>query len=287
MLCALYGDYLGSKFEKIPNKEMRKEYSITDDTWLSFAQLDWLLSSDLTKFSYLFKQNKLSQNRDDIGLKYTDGDILPGFSPGMLMWVDKEKGKKVVSKRKTTTNGCIMRNTPIFWYGFKKGLTLEECIYLSEVFAKTTHDSEDSLSAIKTHTVLGYLVEGKRINVMNFRKVLTDKNFEIGNENYYHYFKNINIQTLDYWLNQKKTKKFIWDAKESLDIAVSAIFFSKTYDQFIEFCCKTEMDTDTYAAIGGEIAKKLFEQEIPQEFKKYLNSHPEIKAILDTKKKKL
>lgn len=307
MLGAIFGDYLGSKFEKIPNKELRKECSITDDSWLSFAQLDWLLNSDLTKFSYLYKQNKQFSSKEfavfseelfrlakktlvkwvDIGMKYSDGGILPGFSPGMLMWAEKEKGSQTSIRRKTNTNGCIMRNTPVFWYGYKKGLSIEECVSLSEIFAKTTHNSEESLLVVRIHTVFGYLVQEKRINIMNFRKVLTDKSCDIGNENYYQYFKGINIQTLNYWLDQKKTKKFIWDAKESLDIAFSAIYFSKTYDQFIDFCCKTEMDTDTYAAIGGEIAKILFKKEIPKDFKKYLNSHPEIKEILDLKKKKI
>ncbi len=306
MLGAVYGDYLGSKFEKIPNKELRKECSITDDSWLSFAQLDWLIHSDITKFSYLFKQNQQFSSREfaifseelskaakkslvkwvDIGMKYADGDIIPGFSPGMLIWAEKEKGATIGSKRKTDTNGCIMRNSPIFDIGFKKGLSLEECLCLAEMFAKTTHDSESSKLAVKTHTTIGYLVKEKKINLMNFRKALTDKRFDFGNENYYQYFNHLNIQTLTYWLNEKKTKKFIWSAKESLDIAISAIFFSKTYEEFIDFCCKTEMDTDTYAAIGGEIAKELFRKEIPKEFIKYLKSYTEIKEILALKKKK-
>ncbi len=308
MLGAVFGDYLGSKFEKIPNKEMRKEHSITDDSWLSFAQLDWLLTSDLTKFSYLFKQHKQFSSREfaifseelskaakkslvkwvDIGMKYADGDIIPGFSPGMLIWVEKEKGKwaNITSKRKTDTNGCIMRNSPIFDIGFKKGLSLEECLYLAEIFAKTTHDSASSRLAVQTHTTIGYLVKEKKINLMNFRKALTDKRFDFGNENYYQYFKELNIQTLTYWLNEKKTKKFIWSAKESLDIAISGLFFSKTYEEFIDFCCQTEMDTDTYAAIGGEMAKELFGKEIPKEFIKYLKSYPEIKEVLTLKKKK-
>ncbi len=307
MLGAVYGDYLGSKFEKIPGKELRKECSITDDSWLSFAQLDWLLSADITKFSYLYKQNKQFSNKEffilteelfrsakkylvkwvDIGMQYAQGDVIPGFSPGMLMWVEKEKGLVTNSKRKTGTNGCLMRNSPIFWYGNKKNLSLEECIYLSEIFAKTTHNSEEALLAVRIHTVLGYLVENKQINIMNYRKALTDKRFDVGNDNYYQYFKHLNIQTLSYWLEQKRKKKFIWDAKESLDIAVSALFFSKRYEEFIDFCCKTEMDTDTYAAIGGEIAKKLFEKDIPKEFIKYLKSHSEIKEILTLKKKKI
>lgn len=300
MLGAIFGDYLGSKFEKIPGAKLRKDCSITDDSWLTFAQLDWLNNADLVKFSYLFRINKQFSNKEfavlseelfrsakkflikwvNIGLNYSNNDIAPGFSPGMLIWVEQENNNnKSLTKRSPITNGCIMRNTPIFSIGYKKELSLEECLFLAEIFAKTTHDSEEAVLSVKKHTVLGYLVCQKKINPINFRKALLGKNLEL-NDDYSNIIKNIKIKTLNYWINQKKQKKFIWDAETSLDISMSAIFYSKTYDEFINFCCKTEMDTDTYAAIGGEIARILFKKEIPDYFIEYLKNFPEIKEVL-------
>lgn len=300
MIGSILGDYLGSKFEKIPGKELRKVCSITDDSWLSFAQLDWLNQIDIVKFSHLHKQNKNFPNKEytrfseeifksakkylvkwvDVGMQNLSGDLLPGFSPGMVAWSENEKGiSKNYIKRKTTTNGSIMRNSPLAWYADKIGLSLEESISLGEIFAKTTHDSDESIKAVRLHTTLSYLVYKKIINSLNIKQALISDDYSFKSASEPILFSDLYIKPLKYWLEEKKTKKFIWDAKTSLDIAASAIYFSGSYDEFINFCCATEMDTDTYAAIGGDIAFQLFGKDIPINFKEHILSFHDVKQL--------
>lgn len=53
-------------------------------------------------------------------------------------------------------------------------------------------------------------------------------------------------------------KKFIWDVPTSLSIALSSIVYSQSFEETIEFCNQTNMDTYTYCAISGPIAENLF-----------------------------
>ncbi len=304
MLGSILGDYLGSKFEKVPKYPQRQECAITDDSWLSFAQLDWLNQLDLSKFSYLLKNHQRYESKDyplfvnelelqarkyilkwfDIANKYyqnNDG-FLPGFSKGMYLWAEKERTKTATrEKRKTNTNGCLMRNSPIFSYAKKHNLNLSETIELSLIFAKTTHDSEEAIESVRLHTAFGFLGYSNVINLGNYKSALTSDDYSLLTLKNPIVFSKLNIKPLDFWLEEKKTKGFIWDAVSSLNIAFSAIYFSSSYDEFIDFCCKTEMDTDTYAAIGGDIAAKIFNTELQLDhLMAHIAQYPEVITLL-------
>lgn len=262
MLGSILGDFLGSKFEIIHGKQLRQENCLTDDSWLTFAQLDWLNNIDLIKFNYLFDTYKKYGSKDfilleqeitklaeyylikwfDIANKYQKDNT--GFSKGMNIWVANQKNNiKNNLKRKTNTNGCIMRNSSVSYIAFKKNLSLEITQYLALIFSNITHNSYEAQESVKKHTELSYKAYFNIINKNNYKDYLIN---------------NFNINNLSYWLEQRKLYNFIWDAKTSLDIACSALYFSNSYNEFIDFCINTKMDTDTYGAIGGDIAYNLF-----------------------------
>jgi ADP-ribosylglycohydrolase len=269
MLGAIIGDILGSTHEKIPNLPMRKTPKMTDDSFLTFAAADWMLGIDFSKFNFLFPKSKKEETSDwnrfkneliksaekalikwyDIGIQANKDDTngIPIFSPGFAAWVNAKKTKEIFHvKKKGNTNGCLMRNSPIPFFGFKNQLDLVKIIFLSKIFCKVTHPHEESLNAVKTHSTIILMSLMKEINSYNIRDSI--RKF------------NISIKPISEWipLADGSRPKFIWDAKTSLDIAYSSIYYSQSFNDCIEFCNTTEMDTDTYCAIAGPIAQALW-----------------------------
>lgn len=273
MLGAIIGDILGSIHEKIPNLPIRKEHQLTDDSWLTLAAMNWMLELDFAKFKFLYEKKKNKEIRDwlrfevelinsgkrnlikwyKIGcasnLNGTGG--IPIFSPGFDSWVKSEESKDVVRvKHKGNTNGCLMRNSPIPYYGYQYNLNIEEVLYLSELFCALTHKHEDSINAVKLHSTIIYKICSKELDKDNYKEFLLNQD--------------INIKPLIDWypgeerLKENPKNKFIWDAKQSLDISLSSIYFSNSYQDTVDFCNETDMDTDTYCAIAGPIAELLW-----------------------------
>ncbi len=65
---------------------------------------------------------------------------------------------------------------------------------------------------------------------------------------------------------------------------MSCLYYANSYQEFLDLCCSTEMDCDTYCAIGGDIAYNVFEHkhEFPTNFFEHienLKSYEEIKKV--------
>ena len=153
-----------------------------------------------------------------------------------------------------------MRNSSIPYFGVNNKLSLIKILKLSEIFCLLTHYSPESLNAVRLHSLLLYYVYHHIIIKQNIKQCLISDTFSLPKINENLLFSNINIQPLNFWINHES--KFIWDAKTSLDIALSAIYFSNSFQETINFCCNTKMDADTYSAIAGPIASTLWGIEI-------------------------
>lgn len=274
MLGAIIGDILGSVHEKIPNLLIRKEHQLTDDSWLTLASMNWMLELDFAKFKFLYEKKKNNEVRDwlrfesdliNLGKRslikwykigctsnLSGSGEIPIFSPGFDSWVKAEESKEIVRvKHKGNTNGCLMRNSPIPYYGYKYSLNIEEVLYLSELFCTLTHKHDDSINAVTLHSTIIYKLCVGEIDKNNYKEFLLQQNIE--------------IKPLKDWypseerLKENSKNKFIWDAKQSLNISLSAIYFASSYQEAIDFCNKTDMDTDTYCAIAGPIAELLWD----------------------------
>ncbi len=302
MIGSIFGDYYGSIFEKIPNLKMRQENSITDDSWLSFAYMDWLLNIDIHKLTFLKNKNEEYENKDfnifiyeleqkakakivywyDLALEEEKNTDIPLFSPGMTKWAEEIKNKKN-SKKLSKTNGCLMRNSPIGVFSTHKNLSLNTALFLSNLFAKITHSHPEALKAVRLHTMITYFSHQKVFSFVNFKKSLISDELSLSALKEPILFSDLKIKPIEEW--KSESNKFIWDAKTSLDISMSCLYYANSYQEFLELCCSTEMDCDTYCAIGGDIAYIVFEKkhEFSKEFYEHLQnlkSYPKIRQLL-------
>ena len=289
MFGAILGDYLGSVFEKIPHKPQRTIPICTDDSYLTCAAIDWMQQIDYKKFVYLsnnyFSFPTDSWNEFEVELsnlaanslvKWFDiaqnetQDNIGSFSKGFTAWVANQKNIQnnlALSnvKHKGFTNGCLMRNSPIAYLGTINNLSLQQILLLTDIFCKITHPHIDSLNATRTHSTLIHFLLKNILYKENIKQCFTSDDYSLLTISRPIKFSSVNIKPLEFWLKEKENKVFIWDAKTSLNISLSSIYYSKNFLECIDFCNKTEMDTDTYAAIAGPIAQLLWD--IPQDIK--------------------
>lgn len=221
---AIIGDILGSIHEEIPKGlNKRTNLSITDDSVLTFAAHDWMLNIDKSLDDHVLRDLACDSLR-----KWFHKYEVFGFSPRFTAWA---KRNQLGDYGKSDTNGCLMRQSPIVAVSVKRGYTLTECLRLVHIFASTTHDSVEGHSAAEKHAVYLYntlkgqelIIETPALTPKQWREVTRDK--------------------------------FIWDAKTSLDIALSCIYFADSFEKTITNCIAVGADTDTYAAIAGPLAE--------------------------------
>lgn len=235
---AILGDIWGSIFETIPKFPRRLFMSPTDDTFLTCACYEFMQS--LTEN----EKNSPQNHFDEIYIKATFflkkwGQLFPEpgtYSSSFLNWAKTDgTAYKVAS-----TNGCIMRQSPIALYSHIYSLSLEQCVELSRIFCFPTHKSDEAFEVSKKHITILYLMLQKTMNKEDF----------INN------YPNL-IQPLTYWQNLASTVKnnFIWKANDSLGISLSGIYYSSSWEEMMRFFISISGDVDTYAAIAGPIAQ--------------------------------
>lgn len=221
---AIIGDIFGSIYEEIPKGlNKRTNLSVTDDSILTFAAHEWINSINKSESEDVLRDLACAMLR-----KWFHKYEVFGFSSRFSSWV---KRNQPGDYGKADTNGCLMRQSPIISMSLKKGYTLSECLRLANIFASTTHDSIEAHNAVQKHA--SYLYKALQGQELVLEKpALTPKQWR--------------EVTLD---------QFIWDAKTSLDIALSCIYFANSFEKTIDNCISVGADTDTYAAIAGPIAQ--------------------------------
>ena len=258
MLGAILGDTIASPFEGIKLAKYRKTPTPTDDSLLTCACKLWLKafqSEDLSNLSQNTElQNKLLEKAiyylKTFGSEYKSY----GFSKAFQAWSEQEEYLQM----DRDTNGCLMRNSPIAEFCFIHNYNEEVLLKLTEIFTSPTHNHKDCYEATKLHSLIIYNSLKKQIHKDNYKDYL---------------IKHSNIRVPHYW---QEEKKFIWDAKTSLEIALSCVYFAHDFISTINNCIECTGDTDTYAAIAGPIAQTIWgiEEKIINDNKIYITKIP-------------
>lgn len=247
MIGAIIGDVLGSVHEKIPHHKQRSILQPTDDTILTCACFEWcnnITKEQLKNLDLEDVQETLYKNAVDVlkkwANKYPEDS---GFSKRFTSWA-KESG---YDNKVADTNGCIMRSSPISALAHANKLHPQYRNMLLNIFCKTTHDHISSYEACEVHShVITHCLSNTNHN--NFKKFIDA------------YYPN-RVLPVEHWINTAKNTKgnFIWTAQESLDIALSALYFNSDFEGMMEFFIKISGDVDTYAAIAGPIAQCIYD----------------------------
>lgn len=282
MIGLIAGDFFGSIHENIPNQKTKiKTPQLTDDSFLALAASDWMKTIDLVKFKHLHNKNNQYSNKDyilfcgelermaieklikwhSIGTDYfkSKGSTISPFSPGFESWVVTKKNNIKTSTQSRNTNGCIMRNGPIPELSLTFNLSLAQAIDLSIIFAKTTHNHPECIEAVRKHTALVYFSKQSVLNRYNIKQALTSDDYSLLSLKSPIVFSTLNIKPIEHWIGEANNGKFIWDAKTSLDISCSSLYYSDNFLDVLDFCNSTNMDCDTYGAIAGAIAEHIFD----------------------------
>lgn len=238
---AILGDIWGSVFETIPKFPRRLFMTPTDDTFLTCACYEFMNSLSLDEstspqlhFDSIYEKAALSLKKW--------GKLFPepgAFSTGFLNWSQADG----IEYKVASTNGCLMRQSPIALYSSIQNLGLENCIELSRIFCFPTHKAEESFLASKQHITILYLLLNEKLT----------------KEDLLAHYPNL-IFPLDHWQNLSLTVKnnFIWKASDSLGIALSSIYYSSSWEEMMRFLISISGDVDTYAAIAGPLAQIIY-----------------------------
>lgn len=236
---AIIGDIWGSIFESIPGVPPRLTMEPTDDSLLTCACLDFMqqLSDDELHAPALHEATiypKAVNALKRTGRAFHSGGV---FSPGFQAWA-QQRG---LVARTAKTNGCLMRHSPIALQGKELGLPLTACLELAKIFCHTTHDHPDAYAAVELHM---------RLLNQALRRTLTRADLAGTGL----------VQDLASWqaLARSTKGRFIWDAQQSLGIALSGLVASDNWEEMMRFFIAVSGDVDTYAAIAGPIAQCVY-----------------------------
>ena len=265
MFSAITGDILGSIHENIPNKKNTRDAGPTDDSFLTCACYEWIQSFALYEIKD-FKNNpnnrqKLKERATFYLKKWWSKYPNEGFSRGFNAWASSTD----FVQAHRDTNGCLMRQSPIPEFCIKNNIDLETCLILCEIFASPTHDHPDSYEAVRSHGKMIYCTQNKSIHPHDLKYLMENTPYK--------------IQSLDYW---KDMKKFIWDAKNSLAIAYSALYHATNFESTIENCIYLGGDVDTYCAIACPLAVATWPipESVANDVNKILFDFPDIEKLL-------
>lgn len=263
---AICGDVLGSIHEDIPKYPKRLSRVPTDDSFLTCATLEWLKEIQPGDFKNLkspeVKLRVQEQARQALKRWYYYYPENGGYSKGFTAWAQEEKPENKVAD----TNGCLMRQSPIASFCFRK-YNEEIALQLTDILVELTHNHHNSYEYARMHTK------------MIMRLLSGDLS-----QNTLAQFSGFEIISLFEW---REKNRFIWDAKRSLEIAVTAIHYAGSYEQAIDNCIFVGGDTDTYAAIAGPMAQAIWG--IPDKISRVVDDvlvDPKFKRIADLYSKK-
>lgn len=248
MLGAIIGDIIGSPYEfhNIKTKDFPlfcDKCCFTDDTILTCATADWLLSEQTAQEIFL-KWGKQYQNRT-----YEDGKI-DAFGKSFMTWLETQKPYEA------KTNGCIMRLSPIFWACKDKDEALKEAISLT----KMTHNHQESLTATLAYIETGFLLKSN-INPQIIKN-------RIGHKYQYDLSQSIDEIRPNY-------NKFYCSCKNSVPQAIVAALDATSYEDALRNAVSLGGDSDTLAAMSGGLAEIRFDipKDIQQQALKYMDGN--------------
>jgi len=221
---AIAGDIIGSIYEARPTKkvdfELFQDYSIfTDDTVLTIAVADWLLS-----------KGDLTQTLQKYGQKY----VYAGYGSGFRKWMVSPNPQPYNS----WGNGSAMRVSPVGWF-FE---TLEETLAVAKESAEVTHNHPEGIKGAQVVAACIYLARtGKSKQEI--------KDYVCSNYGY-------DLNRTCYEIHP--TYKFDVSCQGSVPEAIIAFLDSTDFESSIRLAVSLGGDADTQACIAGSIAEAFY-----------------------------
>lgn len=239
MLGSIIGDIVGSPYEfhniKSKNFELfSKKCCFTDDTILTCATAEWLLSNKKPE-EILKKWGELYKNRT-----YENGNV-NAFGQGFTNWL--KTGEPYGAK----TNGCIMRLSPIPLMIDDLKQALDKAIELTS----TTHNHPESLLATRVYIETMFMVK-QGIPSPIIKNYITNK---------YGYDLSKSVDEI-----RPNYNKFYCSCKNSVPQAIICALDANSYEDAIRNAVSLGGDSDTLACMAGGIAEIKFG--VPESIKK-------------------
>ena len=225
-LCgAIAGDIIGSRYEFFPHKDtnfplFHNEYSdYTDDTVLTIANADWLISS-----------NCLLGIMQDYGKRYPTA----GYGGMFKRWLREEAPKPYNS----WGNGSAMRVSPVGW-AFD---TLEETLEAAKQSAEITHNHPEGIKGAQATAACIFLA--RTGNSKEEIKEYIEKTFGY----------NLS-RTCD---EIRPTYQFDGSCQGTVPESIIAFLDSTDFESAIRLTVSLGGDADTMGAITGSIAEAYY-----------------------------
>ena len=231
---AISGDIIGSKYEFFPHKYtdfplFSNEYSdYTDDTVMTVANADWLLTND-----------KLWVIMQDYGNRYPTA----GYGGMFKIWLREEEPKPYNS----FGNGSAMRVSPVGW-AFD---TLEETLEAAKQSAEVTHNHPEGIKGAQATAACIFMARtGKSKQEI---KEYIEKEFG------YNLNRTCDEIRIDY--------RFDETCQGTVPESIIAFLESTDFENAIRLAVSLGGDADTMGAITGGIAEAYY-GEVPEHIKK-------------------
>ena len=225
---ALCGDFLGSVYERHPNKEipldkkLEHKYGMkyTDDTVQTLAVAQWLMKDPEHKHETLIKLMK------KYGKKYRKG----AHGEYFIQWLESKNNKP----NDLEEDGSAMRVSPIAYYA----KNLRECLNLAKITAEVSHNSKEGIYGAQATAAATFMyLHGKTKE--EIKEYITKK---FG----YDLSRNTN--------DIRPTYKLETLCSKVVPEAIICFLEGETYEDVIKLAISLGGDADTQGAIAGGIA---------------------------------
>ena len=233
LIGAIAGDIIGSKYEFMSMKSLNfplfSEYSqFTDDTIMTVANADWLLTGD-----------SLSGIMLGYGNRYPNA----GYGGLFCNWLQQDNPQPYNS----FGNGSAMRVSPVGW-AFD---SLEETLEKAKESAEVTHNHPEGIKGAQAVAACIYLARTGK-SKQEIKEYI---------ESTFGYDLNRSCEEIrpDYVFSET--------CQESVPESIIAFLDSTSFEHAIRLAVSLGGDADTMGAITGSIAEAYY-KEIPEEIKK-------------------
>ena len=245
MYGVIAGDMIGKPYERrkdsiyttdFPLFEKRSKY--TDDTILTVAIMDWLMSDASLSWNVLEQKivTYTKTSKRFIGQSRC-------FSNVFAEWIKDENRKK---GRVSTSNGAVMRVTPVGWF-FNDIETIEK---IAEIQASLTHNHPDPICGAKAVAVAVFLARQGSIKD-EIREFISSR-YDIA----LHYTSE-EFRSVAQWTT---------NGKETAQQALMSFLCTDNFEDAIRYAVSLGTDSDTVGAIVGGIAEAFY-REVPEHIK--------------------
>ena len=233
LIGAIAGDIIGSIYEFHPTKSIDfplfKEYSrFTDDTVMTVANADWLLSND-----------SLSDTMKKYGNRY----LTAGYGGMFIEWLTSDNSQPYNSYG----NGSAMRVSPVGW-AFD---TLERTLEKAKESAEITHNHPEGIKGAQAVAACIYLARTGKSKQEIKEYIETTFRYDLSN-------------TCE---EIRPTYTFSGSCQGTVPASIIAFLDSTSFEHAIRLAISLGGDADTMGAITGSIAEAYY-QEIPEIIKK-------------------